>query len=143
MKKVILFFVGVALSMTSVGFAQETFTVAGEVMYSTDANIYVCLHTVQTFPDWKKALPPGSFTQTVKASPSGKADFNFKDVPRGEYVIIAFVDQNGNGRLDCDTWGYPQEAYWTYKENPMPGFGTNWYDQKFQVNESVSGIVIK
>jgi uncharacterized protein (DUF2141 family) len=123
--------------------AEEKFTVSGELNYLTDADIYVCLHTNQTFPDWKKTLPPGSFTKKVKANPSGKVEFTFTHVPKGEYLIMAFEDQNGNGTLDCTTWGFPQETFWTYKKNAMPGFGTNWHDQKFDVNANVSGIVIE
>jgi uncharacterized protein (DUF2141 family) len=142
-KIVVAFASAIVLSAGNIVFSQETFTVSGDVLYSKEANIYVCLHTIQTFPAWKKSLPPGSFTQTVNTASSGKSNFKFEHVPKGEYLITAFVDKNGNGRLDCDNWGFPQEPFWTYKENPMPGFGTNWSDQKFQVNENVSGIVIK
>jgi uncharacterized protein (DUF2141 family) len=122
--------------------AEENFTVSGEINCLTDADIYVCLHTNQTFRDWKKTLPPGSFTQKVKANPSGKVEFTFNQVPRGEYLVVAFVDHNENAKLDCDTWGFPQETFWTYKKN-ADVFGTNWYDLKFDVHTNVRGILIE
>ena len=82
-----IFFLAIALSAVNFTFAQDKCTISGDVAYSKEANIYVCLHTQQTYPEWKKTLPPGSFTQTVKANPSGKATFVFRDVPKGEYLI--------------------------------------------------------
>lgn len=132
----------VALSATTFAIAEDKCTVSGDVAYSKEANIYVCLHTRQTYPEWKKTLPPGSFTQTVKAIPSGKAYFTFTGVPKGEYLIVAFADENGNGKFDTDTFGHGLEPWWVYKQNPMGG-GINWYDQKFEVDKDVTGITLK
>jgi uncharacterized protein (DUF2141 family) len=143
MKKTIILAISATLLVTSFVFAEENFTVSGDLMYSTDANICFCLYNQRMFQDWKKTLPPGSFTQTVKADTSGKASFTFQDVPIGEYVIIAFVDENANGKLDYDTWGFIQEPWWMYKQNPNVGMSASWHDVKFEVIENVSGIVIK
>jgi uncharacterized protein (DUF2141 family) len=143
MKKIMIFFIGLSVFMTCLVFAENKFTVSGDLICSTDANIYFCLYDQQTYPDWKKMLPPVSLTQMVKADPLGKASFTFKDVPKGDYVMIVFVDENGNGKLDCDSWGFVQEQMWTYKKNPVTGLTPGWHDLKFQVNENVSGILVK
>jgi len=144
MKRIIIVCVlAIALSAGSFVFAQDKCTVSGDLAYSKEANIYVCLHTQQTYPEWKKTLAPGSFTQTVKASPSGKATFVFRDVPKGEYLIVAFADENGNGKLDVDTFGHALESWWVYKQTPTGGSGVNWYDQKFEVDKDVTGITLK
>jgi len=132
----------VALLGVSLVFAEDKCTVSGDVTYSREANVYVCLHNQQTYPEWNRKLPPGSFTQTVKATPSGKASFTFTDVPKGEYLIVAFADENGNGKLDLDTWGFVQEPVWFFKQNPMGG-NVNWYDQKFEVDKNMTGIIMK
>jgi hypothetical protein len=78
----------VGLLAVSLVFAEDKCTVSGDVVYSKEADIFVCLHNKQTFHEWK-ILPPGSFTQKIKANPSGEASFTFKDVLKGDYLIIA------------------------------------------------------
>lgn len=131
----------VGLLAVSLVFAEDKCTVSGDVVYSKEADIFVCLHSKQTFHEWK-ILPPGSFTQKIKANPSGKASFTFKDVPKGDYLIIAVADENGNGKIDVDTWGFVQEPMWVYKQNPTGG-QLSWSDQKFEVDKDVTGIMLK
>jgi uncharacterized protein (DUF2141 family) len=138
---VVCFIVGALLLAMSFVIAEDKCTVSGDVAYSKEANIYVCLHDQQTIREWK-TLPQGSFTQKVKASPSGKASFTFKDVPKGDYLIIAFADENGNGKVDVDTWGFAQEPVWAYKQSPTSGY-LNWSDQKFEVDKDITGITLK
>jgi uncharacterized protein (DUF2141 family) len=139
---VFAFTLAIALSIISTIFAQDKCTVTGEVVFSGDSNIYVCLHTSKTFATFKKELPPPGFVQIVKANASGKAPFAFMDVPKGEYLVHVFVDENKNGKFDCDGWGYALEPSLMYK--PLAyGVHPNWYEQKFEVNEDLSGIVLK
>ena len=143
MKKIIISIIAVLFVTGSLGFAEDTFVVSGELVYATEADIYVCLYNQQTFSDWKKTLPPGHYTQKLKADSSGKAYFSFTNIPAEEYLIIAFVDANNNGMLDCNTLGFVEERTFFYKPQLMPGAGTNWYDQKFGVVQNVSGIILK
>jgi len=116
--------------------------VSGEAAYSKAATIYVCLHTQQTFVSYKFAMPAGSFTQTIKANSSGKASFTFKGVPKGEYIIVAFADENGNGKMDLTMYGLSVEPLWVYKEISK-GQKLQWSDQKFVVDKDVTGITLK
>jgi uncharacterized protein (DUF2141 family) len=145
MKKIVLSFALVmVLSAASLAFAQDKCTVSGEVVYSKDSNIYVLLLNSTTFAPAvgrQKELPPPGFVQIVKANASGKASFVFKDVPKGEYVVRAFADENNNGKFDADTWGNPLERVSAYK--PSKDGHANWHDQKFEVDKEVTGIVVK
>ena len=131
----------IALSMINTVFAQDKCNVSGEVLYSGDSNIYVCLHTFKTFATFKKELPPPGFVQIVKANASGKAPFAFMGVPKGEYLVHVFVDENKNGKFDCDGWGYALEPSLMYKPS-AGGVHPNWYEQKFDADKDVTGIVV-
>ena len=134
-----------ALSAVSLAFAQDKCTISGEVVYSKESNIYVCLLNPKTFAaamGREKELPPPEFVQIIKANASGKASFAFKDVPKGEYVVHAFADENSNAKLDTDTFGSAIEPRDYYK--PMSaGLYANWSEQKFNVDKDVTGIVLK
>ena len=144
-RTVVAFALAVALSSSSLAFAQDKCTVSGEVVYSGDSKIYVCLlnsTTLAPFVGRQKELPPSGFVQIVKANASGKASFAFKDVPKGEYVVRVFADENNNGKFDADTWGYPLEPVVSYKP-PADGSHSNWSEQKFEADKDVTGIVVK
>ena len=86
--------------------------------------------------------PPPGFVQIVKGNASGKASFAFKDIPKGEYVVHAFADENSNAKMDTDTFGSAIEPRDYYK--PMSaGIHANWSEQKFNVDKDVTGIVLK
>ena len=145
MKKIIFAFaLAMALSAASLAFAQDKCTVSGEVVYSGDSNLYVCLLNPKTFAaavGREKELPPPEFVQIVKANASGKASFAFKDVPKGDYVVRAFADENNNGKFDTDMWGFPLERGAAYK--PSKDGHANWSEQKFEVDKDIAGIVVK
>jgi len=145
MKKIVFCFaLATFLSATSLALAQDKCTVSGEVVYSKDSNIYVLLLNSTTFPPAvgrQKELPPPGFVQIVKANASGKASFAFKDVPKGEYVVRVFADENNNGKFDADTWGGSLEPVLHHK--PSKDGRANWNEQKFEVDKDVTGIVVK
>ena len=146
MKRIVFAFTfAIALSMVSNVFAQDKYTVSGEVMYQGASNIYVCLLTSTTFaavarPD--KELPPPGFVQIVKANASGKASFAFKDVAKGDYVLLAFADENSNAKLDTDSQGYAIEPRDHYKPRPQELYAS-WNEQKFTVDKDITGIALK
>jgi hypothetical protein len=144
MKKIALSLTAVALGFACLVFAEDKYKVSGEVVCSGDSKIYVCLHNLTTFAAFagrQKELPPSGFMNIVKADRAGKAPFAFKDVSKGEYVIVAFADENNNGKFDCDTWGMPLEPICSYKVPPHRDL--SWHDQKFEVDKDISGLVLK
>jgi len=146
MKRIIVVCIfAIALPAVSFVFAQDKCTVSGEVVYSGDSNIYVCLLNSTAFAaalGRQKELPPPGFVQIVKGNASGKASFAFKDIPKGEYVVHAFADENSNAKMDADTFGSAIEPRDYYK--PMAAaIHANWSEQKFKVDKDVTGIVLK
>jgi len=146
MKKIVFVFaLTMALSAASLALAQNKCTVSGEVVYSGDLKIYVCLLNSTTFAaavGRQKELPPPGFVQIVKANAASKASFAFKDVPKGDYVVRAFADENNNGIHDTDAMGFPIEPARTYKL-PADAMLHNWSEQKFEVDKDIAGIVVK
>jgi uncharacterized protein (DUF2141 family) len=144
MKKIIVSLTLATLFLACIAFAERKFTISGVVEISEEADLIVCLFNQQTWPSWKKASPQLPFTQILKADRSGKRSFVFKQVPRGEYIIFAFADTNGNGKLDCDAEGWMQEPISSHKP-PLSGAAPslNWYDQKFMVDKDIDGIAME
>jgi uncharacterized protein (DUF2141 family) len=145
MKRVAFAFaLAMCLSAATLAFAQDKCTVSGEVVYSGDSNLYVCLLNPKTFAAFvsrEKELPPPEFVQIVKANASGKASFAFKAVAKGEYVVRVFADENKNGKFDTDVMGFPIEPVSSYRRPEGGHF--NWYEEKFEVDKDVTGIVVK
>jgi uncharacterized protein (DUF2141 family) len=146
MKKIgIALVIIMALSMAPFVLAstQDKYTVSGEVRYSGESNIYVCLYNQDTFrafvgPD--REMPHPGFVKIAKADAAGRAPFAFADVPKGKYLIIVFADENSNGKLDRNTWGNPVEPTCSYKASKA--FFWDWNDQKFEVDKDTSGLVL-
>jgi uncharacterized protein (DUF2141 family) len=142
---VFVFALAMALCGGNLASAQDKCTVSGEIVYSGDSNVYVLLLNSTTFPPAvgrQKELPPPEFVQIVKASAAGKASFAFKDVPKGEYVVRVFADENNNGKADVDAWGFAAEPLSSYKPS-ADGISSNWYKQKFDADKDITDIVIK
>ena len=144
MRGKILILVTLLLVFSGSGFAEETFTVSGEVAYSGDSDVYVSL---LDFEDFRKYLKEGSLapsTQAFKYSPerkeTGLLPFAFHEVPKNSYCIIVFKDMNKNQKMDYDVWNQAQEPETSYKETFMPH--ATWQEVKFEVNKDVTGIRI-
>lgn len=68
---------------------------------------------------------------------NGKSTVTFNNVPKGEYAIICYHDENDNGRMDFLENGMPQESYGT-SNNPMNFGPPNFESSKFEVaNENL------
>jgi len=64
----------------------------------------------------------------------GKAECTFEGIPYGTYAIKAYHDKNGNGKLDTDFTGIPNEPY-GFSNNARAEFGpAKWDDAKFTIN---------
>ena len=47
----------------------------------------------------------------LRAGRGRSASFVFANLPHGDYAVILFHDENGNGKLDKNFWGVPTEPY--------------------------------
>ena len=50
------------------------------------------------------------------------ATVEFKDIPPGDYGVVALHDENGNMKLDKNMFGIPKEGF-GFANNPPVGFG--------------------
>ena len=92
---------------------ENTHNISGRiVLKARTGDVYVML----TDRDQFKVSFSGIDTTIIKTNyDKTSVDFEFKDVPQGEYAISCFQDVNQNGKLDRWPWG-PREP-WGYTWN--------------------------
>jgi uncharacterized protein (DUF2141 family) len=62
--------------------------------------------------DKAEGFPRGTPMRTATAQPvQGKATLQFTDLPKGDYAITAYLDENNNTKLDTNLFGLPTELY--------------------------------
>ena len=136
------------LFMTSAfAYAEETYSISGQVTISGHENIYISIYTIENFPNYKKSLPSPPFFQKITPKPeqikAGRASFTFSGIPKGSYCIIAFRDLDNNEKLKRDTWGKIEEPICFYKEIFCHLSFANWNDVKFELVSDITGIIMK
>ena len=116
------------------------FTVAGEIKFDKQGDIYLRLASEIEFKNKKKE----SVFQTMISVGSeemekGRVSFKFTGVPKGLYVIRSFQDENGNGELDRGLLG-PKEP-WAFYGLKRPVFKKpKFEDISFEVNQDITDI---
>jgi uncharacterized protein (DUF2141 family) len=62
--------------------------------------------------DKAEGFPRGTALRTARAqSINGKTTLLFTDLPKGDYAVTAFLDENSNTKLDTNLLGIPTEPY--------------------------------
>ena len=90
------------------------------------------------FPDEKEK----AFRKASVDAQKGKTTFIFENVPYGEYAISLMHDKNGNGKMDFNFIGIPQEGY-GISNNKNPGLSMPKYeDAHFTHQSSPNRILI-
>jgi uncharacterized protein (DUF2141 family) len=134
--------------MSAFAYAEEKYSISGQVTFSGHENTYISIYTMEEFTNFKKSLPSPPFFQKIKPNPeqikAGGFSFKFSGIPKASYCIIAFQDLDNNGKLTCNTWGAIEEPIYYYKEHTDVGMGTpNWNTVKFEVVRDITGIIMK
>jgi uncharacterized protein (DUF2141 family) len=145
-KKLVPLFIGLGL-LFSVASAEENYTVSGDVTFSEDGNIYICVLTKEGFRDFQ--TPGHELTQqkykVIKMNAdlkgAGQVSFKFDSVPKGTYCILALQDVNNNGKVDFKQYVI-SEPFGTYKEGEL-SLGLVWNDIKFDLDKDITGIKIQ
>lgn len=70
------------------------------------AKIGLC-NSKETFKNSEEKAIISSTTRIV----NGKAEYLFQGVPRGNYAVSVYHDENGNGKLDKGLFSKPLELY--------------------------------
>lgn len=107
-----------AFAQFAIAFAQEetkeipkeegiTISVKIDNVKNNTGTVYFALHTEDTF---MKAQG----IQSAQSKIEGKeVNVTFTNVPKGEYAILAFHDENDNKKMDFTSIGMPAEDYAT------------------------------
>ena len=149
MLKKAMLFLGIIFMVLSFAYAEEKWSISGQVTFSGHETVYVSLYTLEEFANLTKSLPLPPFSQKITPNPeqikTGRASFTFSGVPKGSYCIVAFQDVDNNGKLTCDRpWWHIQEPICFYKEPADIWLSTpNWYNVKFNVVSDITGIMMK
>lgn len=101
-----------------------------------DGEVLFALYTEASF---MKKEPDFSFKAEIV---EGKATANFENVPAGRYSIVVLHDKNGNGRMDFDANGVPQEDYGT-SGNSMTYGPPTWEDSNFEFDGGSRDVEIR
>ena len=146
-KKAMLFLASFLLASTF-AYAEEKFTVSGEVtiQYDYDGDIYICLLTMEEFrvlliPGHELSQSPCKVIQmNTDLKKAGKVSFTFDNIPKGTYCVFTYQDVNMNGEVDRKGYDF-NEPWGSYKEtiHRIPP----WGEIKFDLEKDITGIKIK
>lgn len=85
---------------------------------STDGTVQICLMN-----DASQFLRDCYVGKTYDFNKNDGLSVVFRDLPTGEYAIMAFHDEDRNGSLNCEGFfGMPSEPY-AFSNNPSTFFG--------------------
>jgi hypothetical protein len=145
-KKLVPLFIGLCL-LFSFAFAEENYKLSGEVTFSYDGDIYLCLLNMEGWRDFQ--TPRHELSQlkckVIKMNAdlrgAGKVSFKFDSVPKATYCIVALQDVNNNGKADFENY-IISEPWGTYR-NLGIGISTSWDNVKFDLEKDITGIKIQ
>lgn len=102
----------ICLFAIHLAFATSATANSGLLMVSVDGpKSASCPLFVALYRDAKSWLSDEPFRYQIGSMKSGAGRVQFRDLPSGKYAIVAFCDQNGNGKLDETLLGIPKEPY--------------------------------
>jgi len=144
LRKLVPLFVGLAF-LFSVALAEENYTLSGEVAFRNDGDIYICLLNME---GWRDFQTPGHeltekkykvIKMNADLKGTGKVSFEFNNVPKGEYCVVALQDVNNNGKVDFENYVI-SEPWGTYKDR---GTDWSWGGIKFDLEKDIRDIKIQ
>ena len=144
MKKVLMILI-LGLVFTA-AYAEESYTISGDVKFRENGDIYICLYTSEEFREYPKhelSTPPCKFIKmNADLKKKGTVSFKFDNVQKGVYGLFTFQDINENKMVDLENY-CPKEPWGSYKEQDTPGFCPNWSEINFHLEKDIKGIKIK
>ena len=149
MVKKAMVLLGILLMVSAFAYAEDKFTISGEVTFQNDGNIYICLLTKEEFRDI--IVPRRELSQSpckvihmnTDLKKAGKVSFTFDNVPKGTYCIFTYQDINMNGEVDFVNYAI-DEPWVTYKGYKEAFFEhPTWGKVKFDLEKDITGIKIE
>lgn len=141
-KEVCMMLVACLAVLPTLVWAEESFTVAGEIEFEKSGNIYLQIVTEDQFKNDKEGTASIIINVGAEEQQTGKVSFSLENVPAGTYAITSFQDVDGDGDLTFGTFG-PKEPWGTYQHNRPKFSGPKFEKMAFEVKENLSGISIK
>ncbi len=92
----------------------KNITVTVEKPLSEEGQILIGLYTEENF------MKGRGIKDTMIPANSKNIRAVFKNIPKGEYAIMAIHDENKNYRMDFDSSGMPAEGNWVSGNNYGP-----------------------
>ena len=146
MVKKAMFFLGILFMVFAFAYAEEKYTISGEVTFQYDGDIYICLLTMEGFRDFN--IPRHTLSESpckvihmnTALKKAGKVSFTFNNVPKGTYCVFTYQDVNMNGEVDFENYNI-NEPWGSYKEiiTAIP----QWGKVKFDLESNITGIKIE
>ena len=144
MVKKAMFFLGILFMVFAFAYAEEKYTISGEVTFQYDGDIYICLLTMEGFRDFN--IPRHTLSESpckvihmnTALKKAGKVSFTFNNVPKGTNCVFTYQDVNKNGDVDFENY-IINEPWGSYKENISPV----WGKIKFDLEKDITGITIE
>ena len=131
---IIALLVAPTLTASEVGYV-----VAGEITFSDAGSIYLELVTEETFG--RRGESP--YRAMFEPQEGGDAlPFRFDAIPPGRYVLRAFQDRNGDGRLNLGPFG-PREPVGMYRRPARMSVPPRFDANAFTVNGDAVDILIE
>jgi len=125
----------VLAGMGAVVSQENRFSLQGEISFRGKGTIYVILVSAETFKKPAQGPYKVKKTLTQKELASGKFYFEFSDIEAGEYGIKCYIDENGNGEMDTNFLGIPDEP-WGMSWNDGKPFGEpDFTDMSFNLDK--------
>jgi len=147
MVKKAMLFLGILFMMFAFAYAEEKFTISGEVTFQYDGDIYICLLTMEEFRDFNiprhelSESPCKVIHMNTALKKAGKVSFRFDNIPKGTYCVFTYQDVNMNGEADFENYRMI-EPWGSYKE-AFIGASPTWGKAKFVLESDITGITIE
>jgi uncharacterized protein (DUF2141 family) len=146
MVKKLILLLAILFMVFAFAYAEEKFTISGEVTFQYEGNIYICLLTMEEFRDFYRRWhelsesPCKIIQMNTDLKKAGKVSFTFDNIPKGTYCVFTYWDVNMNGELDRTGYDF-NEPWGSYKEtaHSIP----HWVIVKFDLEKDITGITIQ
>jgi uncharacterized protein (DUF2141 family) len=119
-----------------------TWTVSGTLAVGKPGTVFISLLDEKGFKDNYRYLKRLTLTVGPDEIKAGKVSFEFTEIPTGIYSLSAFLDVNGNGRLDSGVFG-PLEPWANFRRARPLMRGPNWEEVAFPVDKNVTDAALK
>ena len=116
-------------------------TVSGTVSFKEEGTVYLSILTQEGFEDDYRYLKGVIIPIGPEELKSGNVEFEFTDIPDGTYALSAYLDQNGNGKMDMGFLG-PKEPWGNYRYARPRTRGPKWEEVAFAVDKNLENIDI-